>query len=71
MADRHTFPDSHDGLLLAGYEVLGDARCKGCGAAIVWYRTPKEKSIPIDEDGKQPHWVSCPNRDQFRRSNRQ
>ena len=31
------------------------ARCKGCGAEIIWIETPKGKRMPCDP-GKVPYW---------------
>jgi hypothetical protein len=41
-------------------------RCRGCDARIYWVKTDKGRNMPIDCGGV-PHWVSCPNRDQFKR----
>lgn len=50
------------------------AKCKSCGADIVWIETVKGKNMPcnsekttiVTEDGKTitghiPHWATCPN----------
>lgn len=54
--------------------------CRKCGAYIEWVKTEKGKDMPIDpaevtiitEEGKTirgfiPHWVTCPNADDFRK----
>jgi len=43
------------------------AVCSGCNAAIDWWKTPRDKKIPIDAGTFKPHWVTCPNAKQFRR----
>ena len=53
--------------------------CKLCGVYIEWIKTKSGKNMPVDptpatiitEDGRVykgfvPHWVSCPNADEFR-----
>ena len=41
--------------------------CHSCNAAIFWVKTKAGKNMPLDEDG-QPHWGSCPNAKDFKRS---
>lgn len=54
----------------------GRSQCRGedCGAPVLWMRTPEGAwlicDVPDDEDAAEafePHWATCPNRDQFRR----
>ena len=56
-------------------------KCKGCGADILWIKTKKNKSTPVDAQeitiyvtgtqsvvrGHQPHWATCPKADNFRK----
>jgi len=42
------------------------ARCRSCEALIVWVVTPRGKRAPMDPDGHS-HFVSCPQRDQWRK----
>lgn len=41
--------------------------CRSCGQPIRWQRTPGKSHTPVNLDG-QPHWATCPQRDQWRRS---
>jgi hypothetical protein len=55
-------------------------RCRSCRAQIIWLPTAKGKNMPCDahsvqpdddefEQGRHvPHWSTCPNADQHRRS---
>lgn len=61
-----TFPTTETGLKEAGYTFENTGTCRGCGAEIAWYRTPKGKAIPLDEGTLIPHWGTCPNADDFR-----
>lgn len=49
------------------------AKCKGCGAEIIWLETKNGKAMPCDEKkqtiitengetvtGYTPHWATCP-----------
>ena len=52
-----------DRLLVA----IGDTgRCSGCNATIVWVVHKNGRKAPYDADAVN-HFVSCPNRDQFRK----
>jgi len=57
--------------------------CKKCGVYIEWIKTENGKDMPVDpaevtiitQDGKTvrgfiPHWVTCPNADDFRKKPR-
>jgi|GEM_PF-2440437 len=57
------FPKTWDELKDAGYEWLNDSECRGCGEPIMWFRTPKGKSIPINSmsrgtDEAVAHWAA-------------
>ncbi|HET6329221.1 MAG TPA: hypothetical protein VFF76_00400 [Holophagaceae bacterium] len=62
------FPKTEAQLEEQGYRFSGRAKCKSCGAEIAWYKTPKDKSIPLDEGTMEPHWSTCPNADMHRRN---
>lgn len=61
------FPKTIDELVAAGYKHEGTADCRGCGAAIEWWRTPKGKKIPMDHGTAMPHFSTCPRAEDFRR----
>lgn len=59
----------------------GTSTCKGCGASIVWIKTPNGKAMPCDNaietvvtdngeviKGRRPHWASCPAANLFRKT---
>lgn len=60
------FPTTEQGLAEAGYVFDNSGKCRGCGAELAWYKTPKGKSIPLDEGTLVPHWSTCANADDFR-----
>ena len=59
------------------------AKCKGCGAEIVWIKTANGKMMPLDSKekmyycaingewriyrGREAHWSTCPNADRFKK----
>jgi hypothetical protein len=64
------FPKTETELRAAGYEPPPDgkeSKCRGCGAALEFWRTPKGKIIPLEAGSLEPHWTNCPNADEFRR----
>lgn len=61
-----SFPRTDQELGEAGYEFENAGRCRGCGAAIAWYLTPKGKHMPLDEGTLEPHWSTCPKATDFR-----
>ncbi len=60
------FPKTETELKEQGYEFNGTGKCRACQAAIAWYRTPKGKSIPLDEGTLEPHWSTCSDPELFR-----
>jgi hypothetical protein len=45
---------------------VGDpARCRGCGADILWVRHASGRRAPYDLNG-ETHWATCPKAEQFR-----
>lgn len=61
------FPVGSINLQLAGYHFKDKGTCRGCGAAIEWWLTPRNASMPLDHVTLIPHWGTCPARDQFRK----
>ena len=61
------FPKTDNELTKAGYTFEGKGKCKGCGAEIEWFRTPKGKAMPIDPGTMEPHWSTCPVAKDFRK----
>ena len=72
------FPNTAQRLREAGYVYDNDATCRGCGADIQWWITPKGKKMPMSfkqtgnvKDGfgevMESHFSSCPNANSFRR----
>lgn len=64
-------PDTKSDLESFGYVWLNDSHCRGCGAPIQWWKTPRKNRIPfsVQQDGKMiPHFADCPKADQFRKS---
>lgn len=61
------FPKTEDELARAGYTYEGTRKCIGpnCGAEITWYKTPRNKYIPLNPD-LTPHWTTCPDAESFR-----
>jgi hypothetical protein len=75
-------PTKREDLVLMGYVFDNEANCRGCGAEIEWWITPKGKKMPmsvkeirerdspispIKEIQRVPHWSDCPNAEDFRR----
>ena len=61
------FPRTESELVKAGYEPpKAPSRCRGCGAEIEFWRTPKGKIIPLDAGTLEVHWSTCPQAEQFR-----
>jgi hypothetical protein len=52
-----------------GYTFLNESRCRGakCGAMIAWWQTPKGNRIPLDPDTLEPHFSTCPDRQEFKK----
>jgi len=42
--------------------------CKSCGREIVWGKTQKGKYIPLELTPLQPHFISCPQSKEWKRS---
>jgi hypothetical protein len=49
-----------------GYTFSSMGLCRGCGARMAWTTTPADRASPLDQDG-QSHFISCPDRDRFRK----
>ncbi len=56
----------------AGYKFLSKSKCKGCDAAIEWWKTSRGKNLPFnprpetEHHPMKPHWATCPKSDDFR-----
>lgn len=61
------FPKTEAELHEQGYHFKDKALCRGCQAKIEWWMTPAQKFIPLDPDTHEPHWGSCPAREQFKK----
>lgn len=66
------FPQTADELKAAGYKFDNDATCRGCGADIEWWITPRGKKLPMDpmDTGTAkavPHWGTCSDAPLFRK----
>lgn len=48
-------------------ETKPGAKCRSCGAPIVWKQTPKGANCPYNADGTS-HFTTCPNAAQHSRS---
>jgi len=67
-------PNNRKDLEELGYVYTGEGLCRGCGAPMSWYTTPKGKKMPmsfVDDDGEieiiEPHWGVCPKAKDFRK----
>ena len=73
------------GLQDAGYVFDGEGRCKACGVYLEWWITKTGHKMPMEvvpvketdnffapvkEFNRIPHFASCPNAKDFRRSQR-
>lgn len=65
-------------------DIFMEKECKKCKAKIRWLKTKKGKWMPVDTDlitiitmegetikGYIPHWASCPNAEEFRKTKRE
>ena len=66
------FPKTESELAEQGYqfESFGCCSSRACNAQIAWYRTPKDKRIPLNRETLEPHWSTCPNASAFRKGKR-
>jgi len=61
------FPKTHKGLVDAGYIKQKSGRCRGCGAAIEWWKNSATgKFMPLDPGTLEPHWATCPDAEKFK-----
>lgn len=42
------------------------ARCRSCGAEVLWVITRKQKRMPLDRTGES-HFVTCPQAGEWRK----
>jgi hypothetical protein len=75
-------PEKKADLEAFGYVFDNKAKCRGCGAEIEWWITPRGKKMPmsvqivretgspispVKEYRRVPHWSDCPNAKDFRK----
>lgn len=62
------FPKTETELRAAGYEPpKKPSKCRGCGAEIEFWRSPKGKLIPLHSGTLEPHFATCPKAKEFRK----
>jgi hypothetical protein len=61
------FPTTAKGFIEQGYTKKNTGTCRGCGADLIWYLTPKGKAMPVETLTLEPHWAKCPNAEDFRK----
>lgn len=44
------------------------SQCRSCGASIRFERTARGKLTPINVKTNEPHWIDCPDRDEWRKT---
>jgi hypothetical protein len=69
-----TLPQNRTAMVLAGFHFSNKAACKGCGAEIEWWTSPKGSALPFDamaagDDAAVNHLESCAKGAEFRRAN--
>jgi len=69
---QNSFPKTLDELKARGYRFSGDGVCRGCGQDIEWWKTTRDKSIPMNimergSDAAVAHWNTCTEADSFRK----
>ena len=78
-----SLPTKKEDLEAMGYVFDNEAHCRGCGALIEWWITPRDKKMPMsvvevkDESKvfpqpilrveRVPHWGICPRAEDFRK----
>lgn len=62
------FPKTPQEMIDAGYVMKRKNLCRGCKADIEWWATPRGKMMPVNPGTATPHWSTCPNADDFRKS---
>ena len=65
------FPKTADEMKAAGYVFDNDATCRGCGADIEWWITPRGSKIPMDPMPRGvseaiAHFTTCPDAKDFK-----
>jgi hypothetical protein len=61
------FPKTDTELNAAGYKFENKAKCRGCGAELEFWLTPKGKHIPLDPGTLECHFSTCPKAKDFRK----
>lgn len=67
---KNKMAKTRDQLSEAGYLFAGKATCRGCGASIEWWISPKKKRMPFDTLAGgmlDIHWVTCPQAQEFKK----
>jgi hypothetical protein len=64
---RQAWNKTEDELIAQGYRYKNSGKCRGCQAAIQWWTTPAKKNMPLDPSTLEPHWGTCPEREQFKK----
>jgi hypothetical protein len=62
-----SLPKTREALEAEGYIFLNEAKCRGCGAEILWAKTAHGKRMPFDRETLEPHWATCPQAKEFRK----
>jgi hypothetical protein len=63
---KKLLPKTRKDLESAGYVFLNEAKCRGCGAEIIWAKTARGKRMPFDRETLEPHWATCPQAKEFK-----
>lgn len=69
------FPTTLEELIAAGYGFKNHGTCRGCGADLEWWRSPRGRSMPMNPmhaggDQAVAHWATCPQAESFRNRNK-
>jgi hypothetical protein len=59
-------PKTIDEMLERGFKQKEDAVCRGCGADMTWWETPRGKNLPMNRGTAVAHFTTCPNAEDFR-----
>ena len=66
-------PNTVEALKAAGYTFDNEGTCRGCGATILWFTTPKGKKAPFERvqpaigEVIESHFGRCPQAAGFRK----
>ena len=67
-----SFPRDRDGMIAAGYTFSNHGVCKACKQEIEWWKTPRQKPIPMDlmqkpDSQAVSHFATCNDAPLFRK----